>query len=164
MRLSLLIITCAFIALPAAVRAQRPGGTPDAVVARPPGLSMTDGEPISFVLEHSRELDLSDMQRMGLVNIRRRLRVANDPHMKQLDSLREYLGLTLEPRPRGLSEEERKKLERFQQLARPIADSIKVNNDAASVQARSLLDSAQVFRLDSLIVSERSPRRPPGRR
>jgi hypothetical protein len=45
------------------------------------GLAMSDGEPISFVLEHSSELDLSDGQRMGLINIRRRVRSNNEPFM-----------------------------------------------------------------------------------
>ena len=46
-------------------------------------------------------------------------------------------------------------LQRFEQLSQPISDSIRVNNDAARVQARALLDSAQVLRLDSLVVRER---------
>jgi hypothetical protein len=39
-----------------------------------------------------------------LINLRRRLRSANAPFMRQLDSLRESLGLSLEPcrrAPRG---------------------------------------------------------------
>jgi hypothetical protein len=84
--------------------------------------------------------------------------------MKQLDSLRESMGISLEPRPRGLTEEDRTKLQRFQKIAQPITDSIKVNNEAANIQARGLLDSAQVVRLDSLVVRERGTiggRRPP---
>jgi hypothetical protein len=84
--------------------------------------------------------------------------------MRQLDSLRESLGLSLEPRDRGLTLEDRNKLQRFEQLSQPISDSIRVNNDAAILQARAFLDSAQVVRLDSLVVSERGTiggRRPP---
>jgi len=128
------------------------------------GLAMSDGEPISFILEHAQVLDLVDSQRVSLMSIRRRLRAANDHYMKQLDSLRDELGISLEPRPRGLSDEDRKKLQRLEQISQPIADSIRVNNDAARIQARSLLDSVQVARLDSLTVRERGTiggRRPP---
>ena len=132
-------------------------------VAREGGLEMSDGEPISFVLEHAQSLDLSESQRIGLMNIRRRLRATNSPFMRQLDSLRESTGIILGARPGGLNEEDRRKLQRFEQKSRPIADSIKVNNDAASIQGRSLLDSAQVVRLDSIILQERAGRsgRPP---
>jgi len=128
------------------------------------GLAMSDGEPISFILEHAQVLDLVDSQRVSLMSIRRRLRAANDPYMRQLDSLRDELGISLEPRPRGLTDEDRKKLQRLEQISQPIADSIRINNDAARLQARSLLDSVQVVRLDSLTVRERGTiggRRPP---
>jgi hypothetical protein len=130
------------------------------------GLAMSDGEPISFVLEHSSELDLTDGQRMNLINIRRRVRSNNEPFMRQLDSLRELVGLSFEPRPRGLDDDDRKKLQRFEELSKPITDSVKVINDAANLQMRALLDSAQIVRLDSLVVSERGTiggRRPPTR-
>jgi hypothetical protein len=150
-------------ALPAVLPAQI---MPATVVRRggAGGLEMSDGEPISFVLEHAQILDITDNQRIGLMNLRRRLRAANEPFMKQLDSLREWLGLSLEPRPRGMNDEDRKKLQRFQELSQPVTDSIKVNNDAATLQARGLLDSVQVVRLDSLVVRERGTiggRRPP---
>ncbi len=125
---------------------------------------MSDGEPISFVLEHAQVLDLTDEQRGGLMTIRRRLRSANGSYMKQLDSLRDVMAISLEPRERGLSDEDRKKLQRFEQLSQPVTDSIKVNNDAANLQARGLLDSVQVVRLDSLVLRERGTiggRRPP---
>jgi hypothetical protein len=128
------------------------------------GLAMSDGEPISFILEHAQVLELVDSQRTNLMVIRRRLRAANESYMKQIDSLRETLGISLEPRARGLSDEDRKKLQRLEQLSQPITDSIRVNNDAARLQARSLLDSVQVARLDSLTVRERGTiggRRPP---
>ena len=128
------------------------------------GMALTDGEPISFILEHAQVLDLVDSQRVGLISIRRKLRSANDPFMRQLDSLREYLGLSLEPRSRGLDEDDRRKLQKFEQMSQPITDSIRINNDAARVQARALLDTVQVTRLDSLVVRERGTiggRRPP---
>ena len=128
------------------------------------GLTMSDGEPISFILEHAQLLDLVDSQRTSLIAIRRRLRGANESYMKQLDSLRDVLGISLEPRARGLTDEDRKKLQRFEQMSQPISDSIRINNDAAQVQARALLDSTQVIRLDSLVVRERGTiggRRPP---
>lgn len=128
------------------------------------GLALSDGEPISFILEHAGVLDLVDSQRTGLMSLRRKLRAANEPFMRQLDSLRESMGLSLEPRPRGLNDDDRRKLQRFEQLSQPISDSIRVNNDAARLQARALLDSVQVTRLDSLVVRERGTiggRRPP---
>lgn len=157
------LLTISLLAVPASLPAQI---MPAQVVRRgaASGMALSDGEPISFILEHAQVLDLVDSQRVGLMSIRRILRSANDPYMKQLDSLREYMGLSLEPRPRGLSEEDRKKLQRFEQLSQPITDSIRINNEAARLQARGMLDSAQVVRLDSLVVRERGTiggRRPP---
>ena len=117
------------------------------------GLSMSDGEPISFLLEWSHILELRSDQRESLMGIRRRLRAANAQHMKQLDSLADFIGLNLEPR--RLTEEDRQKLQRFEALSQPITDSIRVNNDAAKIQARELLDSVQIVRLDSLARRQR---------
>lgn len=154
-------LLAALIVLPVSLPAQ--SMAPPRLARSEGGLEMSDGEPISFVLEHAQSLDLSESQRMGLMNIRRRLRATNYPFMRQLDSLRESTGIILGARPGGLNEEDRRKLQRFEQLSRPIADSIKVNNDAASIQGRSLLDSAQVVRLDSIILQDRALRsgRPP---
>ena len=157
------LFSVSLLILPAALPAQV---MPAQVVRRGAanGMALSDGEPISFILEHAQVLDLVDSQRVGLMSIRRKLRAANDPFMKQLDSLREYLGLSLEPRPRGLNDDDRKKLQKFEQMSQPITDSIRINNDAARVQARALLDTAQVARLDSLVVRERGTiggRRPP---
>lgn len=161
-RLILLSALC-LLALPVVLPAQV---MPATVVRRggANGLAMSDGEPISFILEHAQVLDLVDSQRTSLISIRRRLRSVNEPYLRQLDSLREMLGISLEPRPRGLTGDDRKKLQRFEELSRPIADSMKVNNDAANLQARALLDSVQAVRLDSLVVRERGTiggRRPP---
>lgn len=157
------LFTVSLLALPAALPAQV---MPAQVVRRggANGMALSDGEPISFILEHAQVLDLVDTQRVGLMSLRRKLRAANDPFMKQLDSLREYLGLSLEPRPRGLNDDDKKQLQKFEQLSQPITDSIRINNDAARLQARALLDSVQVVRLDSLVVRERGTiggRRPP---
>jgi hypothetical protein len=125
------------------------------------GLALSDGEPISYLLEHSRILDLSEDQKMGLMEIRRRLRHQTGVFMQQLDSIRQLVGVSLGgPVRRDNSEA----LERFQGLAQPVIDSIRTYNDAARAEARILLDSAQVVRLDSLVISERNPtavRRPP---
>ena len=40
------------------------------------GLAMSDGEPISFILEHAQVLDLVDSQRVSLMSLRRRLRTS----------------------------------------------------------------------------------------
>ena len=160
------VFTVTFLSLPALPVELLAQDMPSRVVRRgaPNGMALSDGEPISFILEHAQVLDLVDTQRVGLMSLRRKLRSANDPFMRQLDSLREYLGLSLEPRERGLSDDDRKKLQKFEQMSQPITDSIRINNDAARVQARALLDTIQVARLDSLVVRERGTiggRRPP---
>ncbi|HEX9563639.1 MAG TPA: hypothetical protein VF981_06700 [Gemmatimonadaceae bacterium] len=149
----LVILTGVLVAVTAT--ASIPAQTPSAGRrgAAPLGLAMSDGEPISFVLEHSGILDLTDPQRTALMNIRRVLRRVNAPFMERLDSLRELVGISMEPR--RLGGEDREKLARLDSLAKPIKDSIRVNNDAANLQARSVLDSAQIVRLDSIIVDER---------
>jgi len=158
MRLAILI-ALSLTAAPSLLSAQ----SMPADVRRPVGaILITDGEPISFVLENAQLLDLREDQRTTLMNIRRRLRAANGPHMRQLDSLREMLGISTEPRAHGLSEDDRKKLQRFEALSAPITDSIKVNNDAAKMQAREILDSVQVAKLDSIAVRGRAG--VPGRR
>ena len=158
MRLAILIVS-SLLSAPAVLAAQ---GMP-AEVRRPMGaVVINDGEPISFVLENAQVIDLREDQRTTLMAIRRRLRAENGPHMKQLDSLREMLGIDMEARPRGMSDEDRKKYERFEALSQPITDSIKVNNDAAKLQARDVLDSAQVAKLDSIATRGRAGA--PGRR
>lgn len=117
---------------------------------------MSDGEPISFILEHASFLDLTDPQRTALMNIRRLLRRVNDPFMQRLDSLREVVGVSLEPR--RLDNEDRAKIARLDSISKPIADSIRANNDAFNIQARAVLDSAQRTVLDSIIVDERGGR------
>lgn len=161
--------TFVFSALLLAAPAVLPGQVmPTNVVRRGAGangLAMSDGEPISFILEHAQVLDLADSQRTRLIDLRRRLRVTNAPLMRQLDSLRNVLSLDMEPKPRGLTDEDRKKLARFEQLSQPFSDSIRVNNEAATLQARLMLDSVQVVRFDSIAVRERGAiggRRPPG--
>lgn len=128
------------------------------------GLALSDGEPISYLLEHSGVLDLTDDQKESLMDIRRWLRQQTAPFMRQMDSVREYLGISLERRVRR---EDIETLERFQAMTLPLTDSIRFYNDAARGEARQVLDSAQAVRLDSLVVAERRvlPRRrpPPGR-
>ena len=129
---------------------------------------LSDGEPISYFLEHSRELELTDNQRQQLIDVRRRLRVQNAPYMRQLDSLRNLLGISLAPRPR-ISGEDRDALQRFQLQSQPVVDSIRVNNQAAQQEARTFLDDRQRVRLDSLAKTDqefgqgrgRGGRRPP---
>lgn len=126
------------------------------------GFELSDGEPISYFLEHARALELTDTQRASLIDIRRRLRLVNAQHMRQLDSVREELGISLEPR--RVTNEDLKALERMRKLTQPITDSIRVNNDAAKAEARALLNQIQVTRLDSLATADRDlirGRRPP---
>lgn len=164
MRLLFSLIVVCVLALPASLPAQAMPGEVRRGAGGTGGLAISDGEPISFLLEWSHILELRSEQRESLMGIRRRLRAANSQHVKQLDSLREFVGLSLEPR--RLTEEDRQKLQRFEALSQPITDSIRMNNDAAKIQARELLDSVQVVKLDSLALRERGGRRgpPPNRR
>ncbi len=126
-----------------------------------PGSAGSEAEPVSAILEFASLLDLADSQRVALMDLRRRVRAANAPHLRALDSLRQVLSINTEPRPRGPSEEERRQLARYEELGRPFNDSIRVNNEGARATARRLLDSAQVVRLDSVTSSGRGRRGPP---
>lgn len=149
---ALLITTAVPAALPAQVM-------PTSVVRRGGGPGGAfEAEPISVILEFASLLDLADSQRTALMEMRRRVRAANAPHLRSLDSLRQVLSVNTEPGPRGLSEEDRRQLARFEELGRPFNDSIRVNNDAARTAARLLLDSVQVVRLDSATSTGRGGR------
>lgn len=115
-------------------------------------------EPISAILEFASLLDLADSQRTQLIDLRRRLRAANAGHLRSLDSLRQALSINTEPGPRGLSEEDRRQLSRYDELGRPFMDSLRVNNEAARASAVLMLDTAQVRKLDSLSAAGRSGR------
>ncbi len=110
---------------------------------------LSDGEPVSFYLEWSRVLELTEPQKTSLIDIRRRLRVQNAPFMQQLDSLRELAGIDMSTRGR-ISERDRESFQRFQQLAAPVIDSIRVNNDGARREIRGVLDARQAARADSV--------------
>lgn len=152
------LLTLVAIAAPIVAPAQTPPD-PASFRGRQLGLYLSDGEPISFLLENSRYLELTEEQRLQLMDVRRRLRAQTAPFMRQLDSLRELVGLSLEPRRRRADDAEA--LERFQRESRPIVDSIGVRNDVARREARLILDSLQLVRLDSLIQRQRRGERPP---
>jgi len=144
------VIALLAIAVPFTARAQRGGGAPPFGGPRPEfAFDLSDGEPVSFYLEWSRELDLTPQQRRGLMEIRRRLRNQNAPFMEQLDSLREVAGIDLTSR-RRVTEEDREAFRRFQLWAAPVIDSIRVNNDGARREIGVLLDARQMARGDSL--------------
>ena len=159
----------ALVALPAIVSAQT---LPARVVRHgSTSLEIVAGEPVSFFIEHSKELELTSPQRDSLMALRRRLRAQNAPYMHSLDSLRDVLGIELEPRSRD-NDREREKMQQFQKLSAPFADSIRVNNEAAKGEAWMLLEIAQRNVVDSLVKEDRDarsrerngqrPRRPPG--
>jgi hypothetical protein len=141
---------------------------PARVVRHSGGLAISDGEPISFFIEHSREIELTAAQKDTMMAIRRRLRAQNADYTRQLDSLRDAMGIDLEPRTR-LSDRDRERLERFQKLSAPIADSMRVNNDAAKAEAWALLLPSQRTKVDSIVKQDREgqgrdrrgPPRPP---
>lgn len=111
---------------------------------------LSDGEPISFFLEYARLLDLTEDQKVQLMGIRRRLRQTNAPFMRQLDSVREAVGVSLEARQR-MQPGDAEALERFQKASTVIVDSIRVNNQAAQGEAKLLFSKLQLARLDSLV-------------
>jgi hypothetical protein len=83
--------------------------------------------------------------------------------MEQLDSLRELAGVDLGDR-NGINQRDAEALRRFNAWARPVIDSIRLNNDAARAEARALLDPDQRTRLDSIAALDRRRPRRPGRR
>jgi hypothetical protein len=118
-------------------------------------VDLTDGEPISAFIEAARPLALSAPQLRRLMDIRRVLRGQNKPYMERLDSLRALAGLDLGARERiGRKDEEA--LQRFNTWARPSIDSIRMNNEVARAEARSLLLPEQRARMDSLLQASRA--------
>jgi hypothetical protein len=124
---------------------------------------LSDGEPISTFIEHTRALGLSDEQVATLMDIRRRLRRANAPFVQQMDSLRDAVGLPRETIGRMMPPDV-DALQRFQRLSQPMVDSIRINNQAAQAEARDVLVERQRVLLDSLVVAERDSSRGRGRR
>lgn len=158
--MSRVFVALTVLLLAAPALAQR--GRPEGGMRGPMTVDLSDGEPISFFLEISRELGLSDPQRSRLMDLRRRLRAQNAPFMKQLDSLRSLAGVEL-GETGGLTASDRKALERFRVWSRPVIDSIRVNNDMARAEVRALLDATQRALADS-IATEARQRQPERRR
>ncbi|MEP7381272.1 MAG: hypothetical protein ABI910_06265 [Gemmatimonadota bacterium] len=143
-------LVCLIMLVPLPAVAQRGGAAPPFGGPRASfSFELSDGEPVSFYLEWSRVLDLTEGQKEGLIDIRRNLRNANAPFMQQLDSLREASGVSMEKRGRVDARDE-ESLRRFRQWSLPVTDSIRVNNDGARREIRALLDSVQLSRADSL--------------
>jgi hypothetical protein len=150
MQRSLIVTFLLVTFFPVAASAQRGAAPP---FEGPRGFytfDLADGEPISFVLEVSHELALSENQRVHLMDIRRRLRETNAPYVARLDSLRSLAGIDLGDR-NGINRKDAEALERFNRWARPAMDAMRVNNDVARSDARRVLDSDQRRRLDSIV-------------
>lgn len=113
---------------------------------------LSDGEPISWFLEHSHALKLTPEQKTSLIDIRRRLRGDNERFMDRLDSVATAVGLTLGERPR-MTPDERLALERFNDITQPTRDSIRANNVLARAEALTLLTNMQQQSLDSLMTA-----------
>ncbi len=153
-------------ATPCYVSAQVTGAQVQPMGSNPGAYSfeLSDGEPISWFLEHSQPLKLTPDQKTSLIAIRRRLRSDNDRFMTRLDSVATAVGLTIGERPR-LTPDERLALERFNKITQPTRDSIRANNTLARTEALTLLSSTQQTRLDSLMtVLQRDRGRGPLRR
>ncbi|MCC6931514.1 MAG: hypothetical protein IT359_21170 [Gemmatimonadaceae bacterium] len=155
---SFVLSIIALAATSSVARAQRGGGAPPFGGPRPEfAFDLSDGEPVSFYLEWARVLELTPAQKSGLIEIRRRLRLQNAPFMHQLDSLRELSGVDLTSR-RRVTEDDREAVRRFQLVAAPVMDSIKVNNDGARREIGVLLDARQAARADSVSKAMREAR------
>lgn len=165
MRRSIVLVSTILL-LPASALAQRGGASPPFDGPRGAfAFELSDGEPVSFYLEWGRVLELSDPQKAGLIEIRRKLRLQNAPFMRQLDSLREAAGVNMETRGR-LGPRDQEALRRFEVWAAPVTDSIRVNNDGARREIRALLAEPQLIKADSLnreMQEQRRGRRPEGR-
>ncbi len=156
------IAVSALLLLPVAVMAQRGGASPPFNGPRGAyAFELSDGEPVSFYLEWSRVLELTDQQRDGLIEIRRKLRIVNAPFMRQLDSLREAAGVNMETRGR-MDARDADALKRFEEWSAPVTESIRLNNDGARRDIRALLGEVQLIRADSLNAETRP--QPRGRR
>ena len=155
------VVAALSAALPTIAHAQR-GAPPFDGPRGALSFQLSDGEPVSFYLEWARELEVTDDQRAQLIEVRRKLRVANAPFMRQLDSLRQAAGLEMGERGR-MNERDAEALKRFNDWARPVTDSIKFNNDGARSDIRTILQPLQLARADSLFRANRDVRgrRPP---
>jgi hypothetical protein len=152
-----IVLGAALLCAPGIVEAQRGAAPP---FEGPRGFytfDLASGEPISFFLEVSREIGLTDAQKGKLMDVRRRLREVNAPHMRQLDSLRALAGIDLGDR-NGINQRDAEALRRFNAWAAPVIDRIRVNNDLARAEARALLDADQRSRLDSIAAVDRGRR------
>lgn len=163
----LIVVAALAAVLPALGEAQGTDARPLGFVTTPHSFELSDGEPISWFLEFSQPLKLTSDQKMTLIGIRRRLRSENERHMERMDSVAKSVGLHIGERTR-MDEDDRRALERFNELTQPTRDSIKVNNDLARAEALTLLTAAQNKLLDSVMVDlrrgrrEERGRRPPG--
>lgn len=145
-----LLLSVLLVGIASALEAQRGGGAPPFDGPRGAvSFELSDGEPVSFYLEWSRWLGLTEPQKTALIDIRRRLRLQNAPFMRQLDSLRELAGIDMTPRGR-LTERDREAFQRFEQWSAPLIDSIRVNNEGARREIRAVLDARQWARADSV--------------
>jgi hypothetical protein len=155
----LAIAACVAALTPSAIRAQ--GGSPPFNGPRGAySFELSDGEPVSFYLEWSRQLELTDAQKTHLIEIRRRLRQVNASFMTRLDSIRELAGVDMTERAR-LTQQDADAMSKFRLLAKPVIDSIRINNDQARNEIRHLLEDQQMTRADSIAAAQRDirPRR-----
>ena len=151
------ILTCFTLAAPTIARAQRGASPPFDGPRGALSFSLSDGEPVSFYLEVAREIELSDDQRSRLIEVRRKLRLTNAPFMRQLDSLRQSAGVDMTERG-GLTRQDTEALKRFRQISAPVVDSIRVNNEGAKNDIRSILAERQMVKADSIAQSIRDSR------
>lgn len=124
-------------------RAQQRTGSP------PVFFALSDGEPISYYLEIAREIQLSEQQRVRLIEIRRLLRLQNSRFMRRLETLRDLAGIDVSDK-RKFTEKDAIAIQRFNAWSLVTRDSIRQNNEIAHRETYQVLTISQRQRADSI--------------
>jgi hypothetical protein len=122
---------------------------------------MMEQDPVSFLIENSRELALSDSQVTKLMVVRRHLRMQNAGLMLRLDSARQAAGVKTGEERRADDQAERDRMQRVESALRPVRDSLSANNAAAREEALAALSEEQRARATELL-AKMAKQRPEG--
>ena len=143
---AILLVAAPLVAQQAPVRHPRPGMAPGLMAGGPGAMS---GNPVSVVLDHGEELELTAEQIERLEGLQARLEEENGSRWAQLEAA---FG---DADPAELSVEEQHEVqERMQELA-PVREEIRAANRAVMAEVHELLDEDQEATLRSIM-----PRRP----
>jgi hypothetical protein len=146
---AILLVAAPVVAQQGPVRQQRPG-MGRGMVAGGPGTMGRN--PVSVVLDHAEELELTAEQVETLNGLQARLEEENGPRWAELEAA---FGDT---DPAELSVEEQHEIQERMQALAPVREEIRAANRAAMAEVHELLDDGQEAALRSVM-----PRRPGGR-